>query len=223
VTGTAAARESVKVRVRALVLRSDSVTVVSRIETVIGSASSFKIVTCPTESPSTALTGIRSPSERVSSGSNTDKPQTVIGVVRTVCPGLMVSVRGRNATKSLPAGPQAPPDAVPPGRINKVTEPGGTVLKKKDVLAASDEDALKRARAYAQAGASGVFVPGLVKLELIERFAKASPLPVNVMVAEGTPALASLARAGVARVSHGPGPFVAAMRAFEKLARAALA
>jgi len=30
-------------------------------------------------------------------------------------------------------------------RINKVTEPGGTVLKKKDVLAASDRDALNRA------------------------------------------------------------------------------
>jgi len=30
-------------------------------------------------------------------------------------------------------------------RINKVTEPGGTVLTKKDVLAASDQDALKRA------------------------------------------------------------------------------
>ena len=30
-------------------------------------------------------------------------------------------------------------------RINKVTEPGGTVLKKKDVLAASDREAIKRA------------------------------------------------------------------------------
>lgn len=30
-------------------------------------------------------------------------------------------------------------------RINKVTSPGGTVLKKKDVLAASDHEALKRA------------------------------------------------------------------------------
>ena len=30
-------------------------------------------------------------------------------------------------------------------RINKVTEPDGTVLKKKDVLAASDEEALHRA------------------------------------------------------------------------------
>ncbi len=30
-------------------------------------------------------------------------------------------------------------------RINKVTEPGGTVLKKKDILAASDQAALRRA------------------------------------------------------------------------------
>ncbi len=30
-------------------------------------------------------------------------------------------------------------------RINKVTEPGGAVLKKKDVLAASDEDAMRTA------------------------------------------------------------------------------
>lgn len=31
-------------------------------------------------------------------------------------------------------------------RINKVTRPGGRVLKKIDVLAASDEQAIKRAR-----------------------------------------------------------------------------
>jgi len=30
-------------------------------------------------------------------------------------------------------------------RINKLTRPGGTVLKKKDVLAASDREALRRA------------------------------------------------------------------------------
>lgn len=30
-------------------------------------------------------------------------------------------------------------------RINKVAKPGGTVLKKKDVLAASDREAVKRA------------------------------------------------------------------------------
>lgn len=30
-------------------------------------------------------------------------------------------------------------------RINKVTKPGGAVIKKKDVLAASDEEAVQRA------------------------------------------------------------------------------
>ena len=30
-------------------------------------------------------------------------------------------------------------------RINKVAKPGGTVLKKKDVLAASDEEAVQKA------------------------------------------------------------------------------
>ena len=30
-------------------------------------------------------------------------------------------------------------------RINKVNEPGGTVLKKQDVLPASDEDAVRKA------------------------------------------------------------------------------
>ena len=31
-------------------------------------------------------------------------------------------------------------------RINKVNAPGGVVLKKKDILAASDDDALRRAQ-----------------------------------------------------------------------------
>jgi hypothetical protein len=31
-------------------------------------------------------------------------------------------------------------------RINKVTKPGGVVLKKKDVLAASDKEAVQRAQ-----------------------------------------------------------------------------
>lgn len=74
-------------------------------------------------------------------------------------------------------------------------------------------EALERARAYADAGASGLFAPGLVDPVLIARLAKASPLPLNIMASEKTPALAILADAGVARISHGPGPYLAAMRA----------
>ncbi|HEY1772961.1 MAG TPA: isocitrate lyase/phosphoenolpyruvate mutase family protein [Gammaproteobacteria bacterium] len=84
------------------------------------------------------------------------------------------------------------------------------------------EAALVRARAYAEAGASGLFVPGLVDKELIARLTKASPIPVNVMVSAATPSLTALADIGVARVSHGPGPYRAAMAAVTEAARTAL-
>jgi 2-methylisocitrate lyase-like PEP mutase family enzyme len=85
------------------------------------------------------------------------------------------------------------------------------------------DEVMKRARAYAEAGASGLFVPGLADIALIERLAGASRLPLNIMVGETTPPLADLARGGVARVSHGPGPYLLAMKALEAAARNAIA
>jgi 2-methylisocitrate lyase-like PEP mutase family enzyme len=85
------------------------------------------------------------------------------------------------------------------------------------------EAALERARAFAAAGADGAFVPGVIDLGLIEALAEASPLPLNIMMQEGSPAIAALAQAGVARVSYGPGPYVAAMQALTASARVALA
>jgi 2-methylisocitrate lyase-like PEP mutase family enzyme len=83
------------------------------------------------------------------------------------------------------------------------------------------EAALARARAYAEAGADGLFAPGLVDRPLIARLA-ATSLPLNIMVADATPSLAALAEAGVARVSHGPRPYLAAMRALAEAARDAM-
>ena len=87
--------------------------------------------------------------------------------------------------------------------------------------AAMVEAALERARAYADAGASGLFAPGLVDKALIARLVEASPLPVNVMVGKGSPGLAELGLLRVARVSHGPGPYLAAMKAVGEAAKAA--
>lgn len=83
--------------------------------------------------------------------------------------------------------------------------------------------ALERARAYAAAGADGLFVPGLVDERLIAELVKASPLPVNIMAGTATPPLTRLAALGVARVSHGPGPYLAAMDFLKKAASAACA
>jgi 2-methylisocitrate lyase-like PEP mutase family enzyme len=82
-------------------------------------------------------------------------------------------------------------------------------------------EAIERARAYAEAGADGIFAPGLVDLTLISRLARASPLPLNIMVGDGTSPLRVLAEHGVARVSYGPGPYLLAMKSLEERARAA--
>jgi len=96
------------------------------------------------------------------------------------------------------------------------------VFFQKDVAhdAAAVARAAERARAYAEAGADGLFAPGLVDAPLIEKLVTASPLPLNIMMSGNTPALDVLARCGVARVSHGPGPYAQAMQALQAQAHA---
>lgn len=83
-------------------------------------------------------------------------------------------------------------------------------------------NALERARAYAVAGASGFFVPGLRQDELIRQICAATELPVNVMVVEGLSSAKRLSELGVARVSYGPIPYVSAVKALEEQAEKAL-
>jgi 2-methylisocitrate lyase-like PEP mutase family enzyme len=78
--------------------------------------------------------------------------------------------------------------------------------------------ALERGRAYAEAGASGLFLPGLVDERLIARACAASPLPINIMAMIGAPPAGRLAELGVARISHAGGPWRLAMRALKQAA-----
>ena len=80
------------------------------------------------------------------------------------------------------------------------------------------KETIERAQRYADSGADGLFVPGLLDLQLISLLVEASRLPVNVMMGEGGPALASLADRGVARVSYGAQPYLLAMRALRSAA-----
>ncbi len=73
------------------------------------------------------------------------------------------------------------------------------------------DELMERAAAYAQAGADCLFVPGISELDLIGRICADSPLPVNVMRLGDKVDIADLAKAGVARISHGPGSHRAAM------------
>jgi methylisocitrate lyase len=82
-------------------------------------------------------------------------------------------------------------------------------------------ETIERARAYAKAGADGIFTHGLADITLITRLTAASLLPLNIMIGDATPSVSTLAQHGVARVSHGPRPFLLAMKALEEAARAA--
>jgi 2-methylisocitrate lyase-like PEP mutase family enzyme len=82
-------------------------------------------------------------------------------------------------------------------------------------------EAIERARAYAEAGADGLFAPGLADITLITRLAGAVPLPLNIMVGDATPPVWILAEHGVARVSYGPRPYLMVMKALEEAAVAA--
>ncbi len=69
------------------------------------------------------------------------------------------------------------------------------------------EEAVTRALAYTDAGASGIFAPGLKDPALIKQFCERSTLPVNIMVMADTPPNKDMAALGVARISYGPGPY----------------
>jgi 2-methylisocitrate lyase-like PEP mutase family enzyme len=84
-------------------------------------------------------------------------------------------------------------------------------------------EAARRAKVYGDAGADGIFVPGLTDLALIERIVQLTPLPVNIMVTQGVPEIPDLARVGVRRVSLGPWPMMAAMRVIGQAAAAVAA
>lgn len=67
----------------------------------------------------------------------------------------------------------------------------------------SHADVRERARQYLDAGADGIFLPGLSDLTAIGQACEELAAPVNIMVPAGVANLGELASAGVARISSG--------------------
>ena len=76
---------------------------------------------------------------------------------------------------------------------------------------------MERARAYGDAGADSIFVPGLTDLDAIAALAD-GPLPVAVMAFPGAPTVAEFTAAGAVRISLGS---AIAQAAYAVAARAA--
>ncbi|PZF26896.1 isocitrate lyase/phosphoenolpyruvate mutase family protein [Curtobacterium sp. MCLR17_045] len=79
-------------------------------------------------------------------------------------------------------------------------------------------ETIDRGNRYLEAGADGVFVPGVTDVKAIRALAEAIDGPLNVMAGPGSPNIAQLAGLGVARVSLGSG---VAQAAYETARRAA--
>jgi len=84
------------------------------------------------------------------------------------------------------------------------------------------KEAIERAHAYAEAGASGFFAPALVNPAFIEKLCAESPIPVNILIWPGVPSSKELADLGVARISYGGGSYRVTMDAFKEAGRNAL-
>jgi 2-methylisocitrate lyase-like PEP mutase family enzyme len=106
----------------------------------------------------------------------------IIRAVTDAAPGLFVNAR--TDTFWLRIGPE-------PGRLT---------------------DTIGRLLTYADAGASGVFVPGLADLQAVDTVTARIPQPLNLLWQPGA-SLAELGRAGVARVSTGSAPYRRALAA----------
>lgn len=88
--------------------------------------------------------------------------------------------------------------------------------------AAVVDEAIERGQAYVNAGASGIFVPGIRDEALIRRVCAALTVPVNVIFLPELPPRDRLAAAGVGRISYGPRPYRESMARLTEAAKAAL-
>jgi 2-methylisocitrate lyase-like PEP mutase family enzyme len=74
-------------------------------------------------------------------------------------------------------------------------------------------------RAYREAGADCLFVPGLSDRDTIAKLVKAVGAPLNILASANAPSLAELEKLGVARVSAGSSAMRAAMGAYQRVAK----
>ena len=131
---------------------------------------------------------------------------------------------GINLEDRMPGAAELTPIATQAARVAAAAATGIFVNARCDVFrgkpaeshgAELAEEALERARAYADAGAGSLFVPFTTNRRCIAAICERSPIPVNII---WTPASQGgfanhreLAELGAARISHGHRPWAATM------------
>lgn len=153
-------------------------------------------------------------------------------VGRSVAAAREAGAVGINMEDRMPGASQLNPIEVQSARIATAAATGLFVNARCDAFRghkAEDHGAelvaavLERARAYADAGASGLFVPFTASRYCIAAICEGSPLPVNVLWVPAFGTRAQAAELGVARISHGHQPWAAAMAWLGEQAQAVFA
>ena len=143
-----------------------------------------------------------------------------VAVGRSVARAREAGAAGINMEDRMPGESALLSVAEAAARIGAAAATGLFVNARCDVFrgrdTAVDGDALvaatlDRARAYAESGAAGLFVPFLADARCIAAICDASALPVNILWSPPCGDRAALAALGVARISHGHQPWAAAM------------
>lgn len=82
-----------------------------------------------------------------------------------------------------------------------------------------DTECLSRAASYIDAGADGIFVPGIVDIHTVTALAETLSVPLNVMVGPGSPSVRALLDAGAGRITTGMAGALAAYAQIESAAQ----
>ena len=150
----------------------------------------------------------------------------------SVARAAAAGVVGINIEDKDPATRQLFETAVAAARIRAAADSGLWINARADLFIVTPKDqhnealadaVIERAKAYADAGANSLFVPFVYDAGLIARLCEKSPLPVNILVGQGVPDIKTLGGLGVARISHGHGPWAKAMDDLAAAAKQAMA
>lgn len=79
------------------------------------------------------------------------------------------------------------------------------------------QSAINRAKAYQNAGADCIFIPGVKNIDTIEKLRQEISCPINMLAGSDTPSLNRLSEIGIERVSSGSAPFRATITLLRKI------
>ncbi|HEY1911648.1 MAG TPA: isocitrate lyase/phosphoenolpyruvate mutase family protein [Vicinamibacterales bacterium] len=149
-------------------------------------------------------------------------------VVRVIAAGAV----GVNLEDIQPGAPDLEPLALQTDKIKAVVKASATAGVRVVINARTDVFlkaigapearlgvAIERGKAFLEAGADCVFVPGVKDAAVISELVRGIGGPVNVLAAAGMPPIPQLEKLGVARLSVGSGPMRAALSVARDVAR----